>query len=739
MLYCKFCGTALPLHARFCGRCGLPVSTAKAAEPRSGMLPTINTSAPTKFSVSSYQPLQPIQSNDDGNQNGRSTNLEERRESLEGLPWLDALALEQRPPPESIPMVHGTPQVNGISKVEGTPNPQHLHTPPTHLHHQVSQGSRPQNSSPHTSAQIQQHASHGFRPQSGNPQQIYASPVHLHHQATPSFRPQSSMLRGIQPQPNVRLNLQQRRASRYVKGRWMTVAVASVVVVASVISALALLLPANLTLSGGTIVSRGGTLHLHGEGFMPGSRVRLMLDNRIPLFFAVQPNVIPQGMNAGGTEAGETDAYTAGDAAFVNVVLAQLMGEESKTYLSSGMSQDIQVGVSGNFDVTVAVSSSWSAGRHSIRAIESVSSIDVQSVGLTFQIEPTAAKLVVAPLGLDFGLLKMGRKASRTVTVRNVGEQPLQWAANVGTVRWLTLTTSSGIVQPGSSQTIQLTANTAQLSPGHYTATLAITAGNQSQQVAVTLGVAALPNPTPAPQHCPSGLVGTPPNCYQPAPQHCPSGLVGTPPNCYQPAPQHCPSGLVGTPPHCYQPAPQHCPSGLVGTPPHCYQPAPPQCPSGLVGTPPNCYQPAPPQCPSGLVGTPPNCHHRHCPSGEVGTPPNCQPGSEDNCPPFCQPQPQTCPSNTVFENGQCVPVGVHCEPPYQPVPYPPYCVPPQCDPTFHTCSQQGQCNVLDPNCISGDVELPQLPRREPLQSACEPPDQFVPYPPYCESLPSWW
>ena len=57
-----------------------------------------------------------------------------------------------------------------------------------------------------------------------------------------------------------------------------------------------------------------------------------------------------------------------------------------------------------------------------------------------------------------------------------------------------------------------------------------------------------------------------------------------------------CPSGQVGTPPNCMPPPPSGCPPGQVGTPPNCMPPPPPSCPPGQVGTPPNCTEPEPEQ-----------------------------------------------------------------------------------------------------------------------------------------------
>lgn len=46
------------------------------------------------------------------------------------------------------------------------------------------------------------------------------------------------------------------------------------------------------------------------------------------------------------------------------------------------------------------------------------------------------------------------------------------------------------------------------------------------------------PPPPPQPQ-CPSGMTGSPPNCYFP---QCPNGMTGAPPNCYAPQPAPPPS-----------------------------------------------------------------------------------------------------------------------------------------------------------------------------------------------------
>lgn len=54
------------------------------------------------------------------------------------------------------------------------------------------------------------------------------------------------------------------------------------------------------------------------------------------------------------------------------------------------------------------------------------------------------------------------------------------------------------------------------------------------------------PPPPQPPRQCPSGMVGTPPNCYVP---QCPAGTMGTPPNCYAPQPPPAPQPQASAPP----------------------------------------------------------------------------------------------------------------------------------------------------------------------------------------------
>jgi hypothetical protein len=94
---------------------------------------------------------------------------------------------------------------------------------------------------------------------------------------------------------------------------------------------------------------------------------------------------------------------------------------------------------------------------------------------------------------------------------------------------------------------------------------------------------------------------------------------------------------------------PRPCPSGMLGTYPDCRRPppvvaVPKSCPDGMVGRPPNC-RPRP--CPKGTVGTYPDCRRQvrvdspRCPPGKIGRPPNCRP--------------QPCPKGQMRVRGQCI------------------------------------------------------------------------------------
>jgi Viral BACON domain/Flagellar-associated PapD-like len=99
-------------------------------------------------------------------------------------------------------------------------------------------------------------------------------------------------------------------------------------------------------------------------------------------------------------------------------------------------------------------------------------------------------KIGVSPNPLDFGSVTYGNTATLQESVSNSGGQSLNWNLDPNSLPgWLSVDTSSGTVQPGNQQPINVTANTSNLSPGSYTATLNFTSNGGNVSVTVTITV----------------------------------------------------------------------------------------------------------------------------------------------------------------------------------------------------------------------------------------------------------
>ncbi len=114
---------------------------------------------------------------------------------------------------------------------------------------------------------------------------------------------------------------------------------------------------------------------------------------------------------------------------------------------------------------------------------------------------PKQARLAVTPTTLDFGQLQVGQQSTLNVAVSNGGIDVLNWKANTGNTSWLALYPDTGTIKPGAvPQTIQVTANTANLLPGNYSATLQISSNGGNASIQVTLVVThSQPGPPPPP------------------------------------------------------------------------------------------------------------------------------------------------------------------------------------------------------------------------------------------------
>ncbi len=261
--------------------------------------------------------------------------------------------------------------------------------------------------------------------------------------------------------------------------RWL---LASLIVIVAIISGLILLSPPAISLSGSHAVSVGDTLHLHGGGFFPGGSVTFTFDGHVPLLFVDRglPVVAAPRYSKGQVSAALLQALAPGQA-----------GQ------SNSPGKTVNASLRGAFDVAIVVDPRWSLGSHTIRATESIAGMGVRSAELAFNVVAGPARLVVAPPNLDFGTLQQGSRATQALTLSNASKQPLNWTAATGTSNWVSLDTSSGTLQQGASLAIQVIVDASSLSPGSYSATLAIASGSENIPVGVTLVVAALPTPTP--------------------------------------------------------------------------------------------------------------------------------------------------------------------------------------------------------------------------------------------------
>ena len=99
------------------------------------------------------------------------------------------------------------------------------------------------------------------------------------------------------------------------------------------------------------------------------------------------------------------------------------------------------------------------------------------------------AVLAVNPAGLDFGKMDPGTTKTLQETVSDSGGQSLTWNVDTGGTNWLSVDTGNGTVQSGGNQTLNVKADTSNLSPGPYSATLNFTSNGGNASVSVTLTV----------------------------------------------------------------------------------------------------------------------------------------------------------------------------------------------------------------------------------------------------------
>src|SRR5437868_1130862 len=161
---------------------------------------------------------------------------------------------------------------------------------------------------------------------------------------------------------------------------WLIFLFASVIIISSMISIGLTVLSPSLSLSGGTDVALGDSLHLHGSGFIPVSGVTLTLDDTTPLYFTYHSSALQASYAT----------HTMISLALATVHLGQI----------SSSNNILVVGIDGSFNVTITIDPSWHIGQHTIRASERTfprSALITINVHQPAQIPTASSSLVASP------------------------------------------------------------------------------------------------------------------------------------------------------------------------------------------------------------------------------------------------------------------------------------------------------------------------------------------------------
>jgi hypothetical protein len=155
------------------------------------------------------------------------------------------------------------------------------------------------------------------------------------------------------------------------------------------------------------------------------------------------------------------------------------------------ISGTVQPGSSQTIDLTVNTTG-LSTGPQSA-TLNFTSNGGSESLTVTLTVNPPSpppGQIAVSPNPLNFGALDQNTSKTLQETISNTGGQALTWNLDTSSLPgWLSVDTSSGTVQPGSSQTINVTANTSNLAAGADSATLNLTSNGGNASVSVTLTV----------------------------------------------------------------------------------------------------------------------------------------------------------------------------------------------------------------------------------------------------------
>ncbi|GAC1349371.1 MAG: hypothetical protein NVSMB27_21880 [Ktedonobacteraceae bacterium] len=486
---CAYCGAELPYQADFCGNCGRVASSAGNApasptsatgfpannaqemnagttidEPQWEYAPPENPSQTyATYGTPAPQVIGMQPSPASGTQAPSENEEEEerrRRAAMLGL-GLAGLAGEGQPPAGNVPIVHGTPSFGGVPSVHGTPQVPGNAAAPNAAPGNYSSG--------FYSSQTQQvsHIAHT------------ASPPHAQY-GTPHAHGGSSHPSPHHPTPGG------------CAPTWLIFLFAAILIISSIVTiGLTVLAPNLATLGGSTDVTLGGSLHLHGTSFIPGSPVALTLDDTTPLFFTDQasPGQASRGANA---------------VLGLGVTSVQLN-------LHNSSSSVVTVGGDGTFTVTIAIDTSWRTGQHTIRAAEKISprsavlTINVHQAGDSATPSPSAtisptvtgtpsatASPSTTPSGLSclnpssiaLGPVSEGynQALSSQIVLCASGAGTVNWIAtwDQNQAPWLKLDHSTGQIQAPGQQQINVSALATNLKAGNYAATVTVSSPQSS-------------------------------------------------------------------------------------------------------------------------------------------------------------------------------------------------------------------------------------------------------------------
>jgi hypothetical protein len=99
-------------------------------------------------------------------------------------------------------------------------------------------------------------------------------------------------------------------------------------------------------------------------------------------------------------------------------------------------------------------------------------------------------------ISLSFATVAGQNPSAKTITLQNIGGQPLNWNASTATANWLSATPARGSLDPGEQATVTVNVNGGPLTPGSYQGTITFSGGNPTPQVEVVLTVTVPPTPT---------------------------------------------------------------------------------------------------------------------------------------------------------------------------------------------------------------------------------------------------